>query len=188
MQYSASLVRGSVTAEQLLELNAELDAADELVGGVLIVHGPAGMRHGNIEVNLLVRLRAHVRADALGKAFGGDVGFVLARNPDTVRAPDVSFVRAERLPAELPDGFFEGAPDLAVEVWSPNDQFPMVEQKVWQYFEAGAREVWVVHPEHRTVTIRRPDGSAERLDEGATLTGGDVVPGFACLVAELFEE
>jgi len=188
MWYSASLLRGSVTAEQLLELSSELDDSYELVGGVLIVREPGGTRHGNIEVNLLVRLHAHVRALRLGKVFGGDVGFLLARNPDTVRAPDMSFVRAERLPAVLPVGFLEGAPDLAVEVLSPNDRFPMVEQKVWQYLEAGTREVWVIHPEHRTVTIRRPDGSAERLEVGGTLCGGDLVARFACTVAELFEE
>lgn len=188
MRYGAPALRGVVTAEQLLELSGELNEPYELLGGVLLVREPGGARHGNIEVNLLVRLHAHVRARGLGKVFGGDVGFLLSRYPDTVRAPDVAFVRAERLPGVLPAGFIEGAPDLAVEVLSPNDRFPMVEQKVWQYLEAGAREVWVVHPEHRTITIRRPDGTVERLDVGAKLTGGEAVPGFACEVEEAFEE
>jgi len=187
MTYPAIRLRSVVTAGQLQELNAEPGESYELVRGVLVVCEPAGLRHGNVELNLLVRLLAHVRAAGLGKVFGGDTGFQLARAPDTVRAPDVSFVRAVRLPADLPDGFFDGAPDLAVEVWSPNDRFPLVEQKVWEYLDAGAREVWVVHPEHQTVTKRRVDGSAEVLEAGGTLTGGDVVPGFSCAVDEVFE-
>ncbi|HEX6048528.1 MAG TPA: Uma2 family endonuclease [Gemmatimonadaceae bacterium] len=188
MHNSASIIRGTVTAEQLLELNAQREGSYELVSGHLVVREPAGMAHGNVHGHLFARLYAHVREHRLGKVFGADVGYILSRNPDTVRAPDVSFVQAARLPAVLPTGFFPGAPDLAVEVWSPNDRFPVVEQKVWRYLDAGTREVWMIHPEHRTVTRRRPDGSAERLEVGAVLTGGDVVPGFSCRVAELFEE
>lgn len=188
VSYPAVSVRGSVSADQLLELNAELDGSYELVRGLLVVREPAGVRHGNIETDLLVRLHAHVRERRLGKVFGADVGFLLSRKPDTVRAPDVAFVQSSRLPAVLPAGFFPGAPDLAVEVLSPNDRFPIVEQKVWQYLDAGTREVWVIHPEHRTVTLRRPDGSVERLEVGAVLTGGDVVPEFACCVVDLFED
>lgn len=88
----------------------------------------------------------------------------------------------------LPARFYDGAPDLAAEVLSPNDRVPFVEQKVWQYFDGGTRPVWLIDPEQRTVTIRRPDASAELLEIGATLTGGDVVKGFACQVSELFDQ
>jgi Uma2 family endonuclease len=186
MRYAESVVRGVVTAEQLPALNAEFDESYELVRGALMVREPPGMRHGDVAQNLLVRLDAHVRANRLGKVFA-EVGYLLTRDPDTVRGPDVSFVRADRLPRELPVGFFDGAPDLAVEVVSPNDRFPLVEQKVWQYLDAGTRAVWVIHPAHRTVTLRRPDGSADLLEIGATLVGGEVVPEFSCAVAELFE-
>lgn len=87
----------------------------------------------------------------------------------------------------LPAGFFPGAPDLAVEVLLPNDRSPIVEQKVWQYLDAGTRQVWVIHPKHRTVIARRPDGRADRLEVGAVLTGAETVPGFSCEVAELFQ-
>ena len=188
MTHSATTVRANVTAEQLLELNAQLDGSYELASGHLVVREPAGMRHGYVHGKLFALLYAHVRAHRLGMVFGADVGYILSRSPDTVRAPDVSFVQAARLPSPLPAGFFPGAPDLVVEVWSPNDRFPIVEQKVWRYLDAGTREVWVVHPEHRTVTVRRPDGSAERLEVDAVLTGGVVVSGFSSPVAELFEQ
>jgi len=112
MSYPVQAVRGVVTAEQLHKLNAELDGSYELVRGALIVHERPGMRHADIELNLVVRLRGHSRANGLGQVFGPDVGYVLSRHPDTVRSPDVSFVRADLLPPVLPTGSSMGRPIL----------------------------------------------------------------------------
>jgi Uma2 family endonuclease len=116
------------------------------------------------------------------------VGFVLRRDPDTVRAADIAFICADRLPPEgLPFGFFEGAPDLAVEILSPFDRYPDLLRKVSQWLEAGTRLVWVVDPARRTVTAFQSDGTLRLLDESAELDGGDVLPGFRHPVRDLFE-
>lgn len=173
-----------MTADDLMTLPKQ-DALYELVRGNLVVMTPAGARHGMIGVRLIVRLGAHVDAHALGVVLGPDSGFVLARDPDTVRAPDVSFVRASRVPAGgMPDGYFDGAPDLAVEVVSPSDTVYEVEEKVAEYLAAGARQVWVVNPKRRTVAVHA-HGLVHVPGEQDFLEGGDVVPGFRCAIADV---
>lgn len=115
----------------------------------------------------------------------GDVGFVLrlSGDPERVRAPDVAFVSAGR----LPEGFLDGAPDLAVEVLSPSDDPVDVQQKVRDYLEAGAHLVWVVAPSAQAVTVDRADGSARLLREWEALEGEDALPGLRIPLAELFE-
>jgi Uma2 family endonuclease len=112
---------------------------------------------------------------------------VLARGPDDVRAPDLAFIALERLPdGRLPDGFVEGAPDLAIEILLPNDRVMETEAKVEAYLTAGARAVWVVNPRARHLTVHTPDGLARILRETDDLAT-DVLPGFRCRVAEIFE-
>ncbi len=114
-------------------------------------------------------------------------GFLLASQPDTVRGPDISFAAAERVPSEgLPEGFFPGAPDLAVEIVSPGDTDVEVQDKVMDYLTHGTRRVWVVRPRQQTVTVHRPDGTARLLQGKDVLDGEDVVPGFTFLLQELF--
>ena len=175
------------TAESVLRMPELRDVRYELVAGAIRVMEPAGAAHGLVEVRLLGLLLAHVRPRGLGELFTGDTGFVLRRDPDTVRAPDVAFVRADRLPSEgLDAGFPELAPDLAVEVASPGDTVGELGGKVAEYLDVGVRLVWVVDPANRTVTTYAADRSARLLAEADALDGGDVVPGFRCLVAELF--
>ena len=108
-------------------------------------------------------------------------------DPRQVRKPDVSFVAAGRLPAgRLPRGSAPFAPDLAVEVVSPTDPCEYLELKVADYRSAGVRLIWVVNPATRSVLIRRLDRTCAELDDTGSLDGEDVVPGFACRVAELF--
>ena len=107
-----------ITAEELLYTNVP-NKRTELVRGRLIVHEPPGGRHGNITAILSVRLGQHVDLTDAGALFVGDTGFTLSRNPDTVRGPDIAFVRKARVPDPIPSTLLEFAPDLVVEVLSP---------------------------------------------------------------------
>ena len=176
-----------VTAEQALDW-PDPDARFELVAGVVQPMTPAGGPHGVVNMHLARLLGGHVHAHRLGLLFSPDTGFVLRRGPDTVRCPDVALVAADRLsPEGVRRGFPELAPDLAVEVRSPFDRTRASWAKVAEYLGFGVREVWTIDPDARTVTVHRPDGATRRLGEDDVLDGGDVVPGFRCAVAELFE-
>jgi Uma2 family endonuclease len=129
-----------------------------------------------------------VRARGLGRGLAAETGFRLFSDPDTVRAPDVAFVRAERIAeARLPTGFWPGAPDLAVEVLSPSDTADEVGEKVAEYLRAGTELVVLVYPRTRPVGLFRPDSTARFLTEDETLALGEPLPGFTCRVADLFD-
>jgi len=174
-----------ITAEDLWNMGG--DQRRELVRGELRMMAPAGSEHGAIIMNLAYLLASHVRQQGLGVVFGAETGFVLARGPDVVRGADVAFVRANRIPASgMPKKFWEGAPDLAVEVISPGDSLEEVEEKVDDYLNAATPLVWVVNPRRRTITIHRPGRDPQVLREADTLTGEDVIPGFQCEVLAAF--
>lgn len=178
-----------LTAQDLWRMG-EGDVRRELVDGEIREMSPVGGVHGQAVGWIYRRLAEHVERWGGGVVLVGDVGFVLrlSGDPERVRAPDVAFVSAGRLPGgRLPEGFLEGAPDLAVEVLSPSDDPVDVQQKVRDYLEAGARLVWVVAPRARAVTVYRADGSARLLREGEALEGEDVLPGLHIPLAELFE-
>lgn len=118
---------------------------------------------------------------------GAESGFITARDPDTIRAPDVSYVRAERIPEDVPEGFWELAPDLAVEVVSPGDTAVEVREKVREYLAAGVPMVWVMYPGTREVIVHTADGLARAYGPDDVLEGLDLLPGFRCRVAELFD-
>ena len=133
-------------------------------------------------------LGAFTRDPRSGRVFGAGMGYrCFPSDPRRVRKPDVSFVAAERItPALWTMEYIPFAPDLAVDVASPNDSHEYLEQKVADYRSAGVRLIWVVNPATRSVLIRRLDRTCAELDEAGTLDGEDVVPGFTCRVAELF--
>lgn len=159
----------------------------ELVKGELRKMSPAGSEHGAIIVNITGLLWQHVTSKKLGVCFGAETGFKIAADPDTVRAPDVAFVRRERVPeGGIPKKFWPGAPDLAVEVLSPGDSLEEVEEKVEDWLTAGASAVWVVSPKRRSVTVYRSMTDVTRLAESDELDGGDTVEGFQCKVSEIF--
>ncbi len=173
-----------MTAEDLLETNIS-NKATELVRGRLIVREPSGPRHGTVAMNLAVRLANHVEPLGAGQIFAAETGFTLFRAPDTVRAPDIAFVRRERLPDPVPVGYLELAPDLVVEVLSPGDRPGEVLAKVGDWLDAGARLVWVIDPQRRHARVYRADGTEDHLDETGKLLGEDVLPGFSCTVVSL---
>lgn len=168
----------AVTAEQLLQMSFP-DKRVELVRGVVVVREPPGYVHGKITVNLMVELGNHVRQTGAGQLLG-ETGFTLTRGPDTVRGPDLAFIRRERLPDPETIGFLEQAPDLAVEVWSPRNRPGEMLAKVADYLAAGTRLVWVIHPQRREARVYRADGTETLVSEAESLDGEDVVPGFTC--------
>lgn len=173
-----------MTAEELLRLPD--DGYDyELVKGELVKMTPPGGEHGQIARRLGARLGAHVDTQNLG-AVMVESGYCLECRPDTVCGPDVSFLAAERIPAEgLPRGFIQGAPDLAVEIISPDDTASEVQAKVQDYLQHGTRLVWVVEPKTRTITVYRSLSDIRILTEHDVLEGDGVVPGFTCRVTDI---
>ncbi|ABU57795.1 Uma2 family endonuclease [Roseiflexus castenholzii] len=181
-----SIEAAAITAEDLAQMSFG-EQRVELVRGEVITMAPAGAEHGEIAGFVFGILFSFVRAHNLGSLYAAETGFILARNPDTVRAPDVAFVASERAAQQRGrSGFFEGPPDLAVEVVSPSDTAEDVEAKVLDYLEAGARMVWIVRPRTRTVTVYHSLRAVQVLRPGDLLDGGDVLPGFAVPVAALF--
>lgn len=167
----------AMTAEELLHLNMP-NKRTELVRGALVVREPAGYRHGDVTVRITVAIANHVYAHQLGRVFAAETGFTLARNPDTVRAPDVAFIRTDRLLSPPPPGFAELAPDLAVEVRSPDDRAGETLAKVADWLNAGCRLVWVIDPQRAVARVYRADGGEAHLAAADTLDGEDVLPGF----------
>jgi len=170
-----------MTADELLRLPDD-HQRHELVRGELRTMSPSSHDHGDVALEIGARLRIYVREHKLGKAYAAETGFLISRNPDTVRAPDVSFVRTERL-VRTP-GYFPGPPDLAIEVVSPNDRYSDVEEKTLQWLRAGVRAVVIVDPRPKSVRVHRSDGITTATD---VLEIPDVVPGWKVPVAELFE-
>lgn len=177
-----------MTAADLFRMGDETDRL-ELIRGELRRMPPAGGEHGEIGLELAVHLWLYTREHRQGRVYNADTGFILERDPDTVLAPDVAFIRAERLPPkDQRRGFLPVAPDLAVEVISPSERAGTIANKIALYLEAGVRLVWLVQPRSRTVTIHRADGSQRVARMGDALDGEDVMPGFCFDVAELFRD
>ena len=174
------------TAEQLL--HAPDLGRCELVRGALVMMTPAGFEHGRIGIRLAQRLAEFVERGGLGVVTGPDTGFLLERNPDTVRAPDVAFVEKSRLPAKKITSFFPGAPDLAVEVLSPDDRASEVLAKVQAYLAAGCKVVWVVDPETQIVSAHDSAGRVVKWTGTAAISGEPLLPGFELPLADLFGE
>ncbi len=182
-----SIVSQKVTAEELLHLPRG-KVRHELVKGVLLTMSPSGSEHGVVTFQFSALIAQFVSSTGAGLAFGAETGFVIQRDPDTVRAPDIAFIRRERIPTEwLPQGYWPGAPDLAVEVMSPGDTArAKIDEKANDWLRAGTLAVWVVDPrleENHRVFSRRDDQHAGR---GFDPDGGDVLPGFRCAIADVF--
>ncbi|HUJ20889.1 MAG TPA: Uma2 family endonuclease [Bryobacteraceae bacterium] len=161
------------------ELSYEFDE------GELVVMTKPRPLHNRIVLNLTFELQSYLKAHPVGEVFNPDNLFVLA--PNTKRAPDVSFVLAERAKQIDPTADIPGAPDLAVEVLSPTDTVSAMRRKIRQYFNAGAKMVWMVYPETREVEVWKGPSRAERiLQDAELLEAPDLLPGFSLRVGVLF--
>jgi Uma2 family endonuclease len=173
-----------VTAESLLENHPQQRC--ELIQGEIRLMSPAGSERGSIVGRLTVRIGLCVEQGQLGHFFGAETGFIIERDPDTVRAPDVAFVTADRVTGRLPTQFFPGPPDLAVEVLSPNDSASEVQEKAEAWLNSGCREVWLIDPRRKSATRLTPAEDSIIQQSVETLTT-DLLPGFSLPVAELFK-
>ena len=184
---TSGAVSSLLTADDLLRLDAQ-GVRGELIRGVLREIAPTGREHAEIVVNLSAEFHKFVKPRRLGRLAASDMGVRLERDPDTVREPDVAFTSAERLPLGVRvTGYDDIVPDLVVEVVSPSDDLAEVGEKARMWRDHGARLVWVVHPDPRTVDVYRADGTIETLVGDAALDGEDVLPGFSCPLALVFD-
>ncbi len=187
MAFQSTAGPATLTADEFLEHPAANERT-ELVRGRIRNMTPTGAPHGLVSGNVFRLLSSYVREHRLGVCFADSTGYTLPNLTNTVRAPDASFVRAERLPREgVSGGFLSLAPDLAVEVLSPSENPSELAEKLADYRAAGTPLVWVLDASMRTVRVIPNTGESRTLAAEDTLTGDDVIPGFACTVAELFE-
>jgi Uma2 family endonuclease len=166
-----------ITADELLEMSIP-DKQVELVRGKLFVREPPGPRHGGVAVNLIFEMEGYVRTH--GGRVVGEVGFTIFRSPDTVRAPDVAYLRPGRVVGPLQEKYFDFAPDIAIEVISPRDRAGKVREKVADWLRAGSALVWVIYPRLAIARVYRADGSESLVDVEGMLDGEDVLRGFSC--------
>jgi Uma2 family endonuclease len=175
------------TDEELMSLT-DVEGKCELVNGELIV-AATGVRHDRLVMRLGGELEQFSREQGLGILQGSDTGYKMANG--NVRCPDISFIsaaRARRYVEEDRDVFFDGAPDLAVEILSPSDTLRRTKQKVLEYFANGCRLAWILDPTHKTILVMEPNGSERLLGADDSVDGGEVVPGFSVSVSEVFRK
>jgi Uma2 family endonuclease len=180
----ATITTAPITLEEFERLPDDGNK-HELSEGILITMPPPVSLHSLVLTQVLEVLQAYLRQNPVGRAMP-EAGYFLFRYPPTVRQPDISVLSKERIQATPKDSWFEGAPEIAVEVVSPSDSAQDLEIKTKQYLQAGAKQVWVLYPATRTVHVSRPNTPVVVLDEIQTLTGGDLLPGFSVKVADLF--
>ena len=172
------------TADQLWRANIQQPC--ELVRGELRMMSLGGAEHGWIIANVAAPLATFVKQNKLGYVFGAETGFIIARDPDSVRAPDVAFVRRDRIPAEIPKKFFPGPPDLAVEILSPSNSASEIQEKTEDWLHSDCLEVWLIDPQRKTASICTLSGRGVQVDTVDTLSS-NLLPGFTLKVAELFQ-
>lgn len=176
-----------MTADELLLLPSGT-ARYELLRGELRTMTPSGHLHGKVAARVAGSLVPFVQQHGLGEVYGAETGFLLQRDPDTVRAPDAAFVTAAKLDASSlpPQGYFPGAPDLAVEVLSPSDSRHDVEKKTAAWLEAGCQVVATIDPVRQMAEVHRRGLEVQSLDADDHLTIPDLLPGWSIELASLF--
>jgi Uma2 family endonuclease len=173
-----------ITGEELLAMG-DIGPC-ELVDGRIVPMSPTGGKPGLLELYLGSALHHFVQEHSLGWVMTGEVGIYTRRNPDRVRGADIVFLSSERWPEAPPDGFIEVAPELVVEIMSPNDRWQDVRQKLVEYFAIGVRWVWIVEPENRTVLVFRSVTDMQQYGMNDMLVGEGLLEGFSLTVANLF--
>ncbi len=168
----------------VMEVALDPDKSYEIVNGQPEEKEMAGWKHGVITANLSGELRNYLKTNRRGLVCS-EVNFDLGQNE---RIPDVAFVTAERIPpGGMPEGVVGFAPDLAVEIISPNDVHDKVSEKVLEYLEAGVRQVWLVSPRLRSITIFRSPTDVQVFAGDSELVSEDLLPGFRCSLKEIFQ-
>jgi Uma2 family endonuclease len=173
-----------MTADELINL-PHGQHRYELVKGELLTMSLSGGEHGAISATVAYLLVGYVKAHNLGIVCGAETGFQLEHDPDTVLAPDAAFIGRERF-VKHPKGFWSGPPDLAVEVISPSERKSKVEQKTAKWLSFGARAVWLINPQNRTVEIVSANADRRLFHESDELHDDEVIPGFRVLVSVIF--
>jgi Uma2 family endonuclease len=167
-----------MTAAELADLPDD-GMLHELSRGILISMSPSAYGPSRTLGLLISWLFPFIRENQRGDCGSAEGGFRLGSDPDIVRAPDAWFVRADRVKAGVDEaGFFNGPPDLAIEVLSPSDRFKDVMLKIRDYLEAGVPLIWVLDAQSRVTAVFRPVAPVRFLDLDDTLDGEDVLPGF----------
>lgn len=175
-----------MTADQLLRIPND-GMRRELVAGELHEMTPAGGEHGHIAMELSLAIGFHVKKNALGSLFSAETGFILRRDPDTVRAPDIAFMSKDRAVLAVRErGYIQGAPDMAIEVISPSDAYTEVEAKAEDWLRAGCRMVVLVNPRNKSLKVYRSQSDVSVFGPTDVFDGGDVLPGFRLAVEQLF--
>ena len=174
------------TAEELLDFPS--DWHYELINGRLReINMPTGEEHGFYTMSLSSEITMYVRAHGLGRCYAAETGFLLARDPDIVKAPDFAFVAQGRLPEGRTRGYLPVVPDLVLETLSPSDRNTTALQKIGAWLDFGVQMVLDLNPQVQTLTVYRPDAPSEVLGPNGTLGEGDVLPGFALPLSRLFD-
>jgi Uma2 family endonuclease len=176
--------RTVLTGEELAQVGNI--GRSELVKGEIVYMSPTGYSHADYEGNFYAALRAHVRKNKLGRVFVGEVGIYTGHNPDTVRAADAAFVSHHRMAQVKSQSYLDVAPELVVEVLSPDDRWNDLMDKLDEYFAIGVKLVWIADPRRQQVYAYHSVTDVQRLSAEDTLTGGEVLPDFSVSVAELF--
>ena len=184
----ASVRQRLITAEEFLNFPEPEDSSRlELVRGEVVCMTRPNWEHGEAQGNVYMLIKQYLKQHPIGRV-AVESGVITERNPDTVRGPDVSFFSSDRLPIDdRAKHFIEGSPDLCVEILSPSNSKREIRTKLQEYFASGTRLAWLVDPQTRTVTVHQNADEGIVLNASDTLDGGDVLPGFACQVRELFD-
>lgn len=158
----------------------------ELVDGRIVPTMPTGRVHGRSEARLTARLSTYVEGHDKGEVLTGEIGIYIRRNPDTVRAADIAFISHGRLARCKAEGYLDVAPEIVVEVLSPNDRRGDLAEKIQDYFSAGVDRVWVLDSKQRCISVYRALSNIRELRPGDVLGDEELLPGFRVAVADLF--
>lgn len=177
------------TADDVWEMAQDNDKHFELIEGIIFRMAPTGFLHGTTTNELARVFSNHIKEHKLGTVTAAETGYRLSDN--TVIAPDIAFIRADRVPKEPVEGYLPFAPDLAVEVMSPSNNASEMSRKIDLLMQHGTQLIWIVHPTTKAIDVYSADGDIVKvsfLKLADTLTGGVVLPDFTLKLSELFTD